>query len=1315
MYDYDLRSRLPSLESAIERFPLKVTPDTLLTDVLALMSQISVNQNELSNSSSVSVTSRHRSSCALVVENSELVGLLTERDIVRLTAQGRNFQGISIAEVMTHPVLALTFTDSQNLSSAIEMMRQYWIRHLPIVDRQGQLIGIVNTESIRRILQPSNLLKLRRVEEVMARQIVTAPQTASILSLSQLMTEHQVSCVVITEVGQTDGKIIPVGIVTERDIVQFQRLGMDLNSTQAATIMSAPLVCISPEEFLWQVQQEMERLRIRRLVVTDSQGELKGIVTQTSMLKVLDPTEVYGVIETLQQAVNQQTTQLQQMNRQLQGEIGNRQQAEAVLRESEQILKLFVENAPAAVAMFDRQMRYVVASKRWPIDTGLGEENIIGRCHYEVFPDLPASWKEMHQRCLTGAVEKSPEELFTRADGSIEWLRREIYPWYDSAGEVGGIIMFVENITERKLLEENLRQNQAQMRAIFAAMTDIVLVINVQKNELQIMPTTPAISDESRARILDATVEKLLQASQANPFRQAVEQALERRENVSFEYSLLVDNDRRWFSANISLISEDSVIWVARDITQLKQVEEKLDRRLKFEEMLSGISTYFINLDLDKIDRGINRALQTISKFFEVDRSYIFLFSDLGKKKIRQIYQWCAPGVPQHICDFHNLSFDRDDTSPWWTERVRQLKVCQISDVASLPPEASIEFLSQNIRSFIVLPITDDRSLLGVVRFDFLQQKRIFSEQDIAQLRLFGELLGNVMERKWSEQERQRMSELLFQEKELAQVTLQSIGDAVITTDAEGKIEYFNPVAEQLTGWKGHQVKGILLTEIFKIVNEVTRQPVENPVEKVLREGRIVGLANHTILIAKDGTEYAIDDSAAPIRDRNGHMLGVVLVFHDVTQSRQLERDISWQANHDALTGLVNRRKFEEQLKEAILGARNAKQEHALAYVDLDQFKVVNDTCGHVAGDELLRQVTHLLQKRVRNTDILARLGGDEFGLLLYQCPLDRARQIVEILRQIIQDFRFSWDGKTFTIGASVGLVGIDCDTRDLSSLLSAADSACYAAKEKGRNCIHIYRPDDCDLMRQRGERHWIARIHKALEENRFRLYCQKISPIHQGSGEEHYEVLLRLVDEEGKLIAPMAFIPAAERYDLMPAIDRWVISNFFDSYADSHVNGSQIYTINLSGASVNNPEFFSFLEEQFAQHAISPEKICFEITETTAITNLEQAAKLIHSLKEIGCRFALDDFGSGMSSLVYLKNLPVDYLKIDGSFVRNIADNPIDYAMVESFNQISHVMGIQTIAEFVENESILEKLREIGVDYAQGYCIDRPSPCLFK
>ena len=444
----------------------------------------------------------------------------------------------------------------------------------------------------------------------------------------------------------------------------------------------------------------------------------------------------------------------------------------------------------------------------------------------------------------------------------------------------------------------------------------------------------------------------------------------------------------------------------------------------------------------------------------------------------------------------------------------------------------------------------------------------------------------------------------------------------------------------------------------------------------------------------------------------------------DITQSRQLEHQLFWQTKHDALTGLYNRQEFEVQVSEAIATSKESMSQYALCYLDLDQFKVVNDTCGHVGGDELLLQLTILTKKLIRSSDILARLGGDEFGILLKQCSLDEAEKVANTIRALIQGFRFSWEDKIFTLSVSIGLVAIDRDSHNFSSVLSAADAACYAAKEQGRNRVFVYRHDDHELTRQRGERQWVVRITRALEEDRFCLYCQKIISLQENDTKEHYEILLRLLDEEGKLVPPMAFIPAAEHYDLMPTIDRWVIATFFASYSNycqsqetvsRNYRSDVIYTINLSGASINSDLFFSFLKEQFALYPISPGTICFEITETAAISNLAKAADFIHELKQLGCLFALDDFGSGMSSLAYLKNLPVDFLKIDGSFVKNIITDPVDYATVDCFNRIGHVMNMQTIAEFVENEPIIEKLRSLGVDYAQGYGIDKPKPLSFN
>ena len=560
--------------------------------------------------------------------------------------------------------------------------------------------------------------------------------------------------------------------------------------------------------------------------------------------------------------------------------------------------------------------------------------------------------------------------------------------------------------------------------------------------------------------------------------------------------------------------------------------------------------------------------------------------------------------------------------------------------------------------------------------------------------------------------ERKRAETAVFDEKEKAQVTLQSIGDAVITTDAEGRVEYLNPVAEDLTGWETREVKGKALSEAFNILNEATRQPVENPVSRALREGRVIAVADQTVLVNRRGQEIAIQDSAAPIRDRAGNMIGAVMVFHDVSKERRLRRALAYQASHDALTGLINRREFENRLNAALLLSRSNRQlTHALLYLDLDQFKVVNDTCGHQAGDLLLKQVTGVLQTRVRDSDTIARLGGDEFGILLQDCTLDGAEKIADSLRQAIRDYRFEWQDRAMNIGVSIGIVEMNGSSESLTSAMSAADVACYAAKDSGRNRVHTYQHGAAPERHR--EMQWVSRLTRACEENRLELYYQPIVPIGNNKDPRgHYELLLRMRGEQGELIHPAEFIPAAERYNIMPMIDRWVVSQALGTLAHYRTDGAgsgYTLSINLSGTSLNDDRFLEFLINELQTYDLSPGAVCFEITETAAISNLANVVHFMKEFRQRGCLFSLDDFGSGLSSFMYLKNLPVDYLKIDGQFIQNVTTDHVDRSMVEAITQIGHAMGIKTIAERVETAEVLQCLAEIGLEYAQGIFIAPP------
>lgn len=557
-----------------------------------------------------------------------------------------------------------------------------------------------------------------------------------------------------------------------------------------------------------------------------------------------------------------------------------------------------------------------------------------------------------------------------------------------------------------------------------------------------------------------------------------------------------------------------------------------------------------------------------------------------------------------------------------------------------------------------------------------------------------------------------QMDDELHREKEQIQITLQSIADAVISTDSRGLITYLNPVAEKLTQWSNEEASGQPLMKVFNIINEETGQPATEIVRRVLREGVAVGLANHTVLINREGGKRAIEDSAAPIRDSRENITGIVIVFHDVTHARKMAQEMTWQASHDALTHLANRHMLEKHLGNLIESISDTKPQHAFLYIDLDQFKIVNDTCGHIAGDELLKQVAVLLKSQVRDVDIVARLGGDEFGVLLESCPVAQAEHIAQGIREAIQEFRFVWEEKVFTIGLSIGLVPITSALLSLNDIMRAADIACYAAKDIGGNRIHIYHADDEELSVRQGEMEWISRIHNALEQDRFVLYQQRILPLKTNgdANKYHFEVLLRMLGKNNELISPMMFIPAAERYNLMPAIDRWVIKNAFSEIKRLRAHEDvDFFSVNISGQTLGDDGILDFVIQELRNNRVAEHEVCFEITETAAIANFPQAIEFISTLKNKGCRFALDDFGSGLSSFGYLKNLPVDFLKIDGTFVQDMLNDPIDRAMVESINSIGQLMGIETIAEFVETEAIASGLLSIGVNYGQGFGLCKP------
>jgi len=560
---------------------------------------------------------------------------------------------------------------------------------------------------------------------------------------------------------------------------------------------------------------------------------------------------------------------------------------------------------------------------------------------------------------------------------------------------------------------------------------------------------------------------------------------------------------------------------------------------------------------------------------------------------------------------------------------------------------------------------------------------------------------------------RKQMEQALFEEKERAQVTLRSIGDAVITTNAKGIVEFLNPIAESLTGWSSDEAKDQALENIFNIIDERTRQAAPNPVARCLQRGEPVGLESNTSLISRAGSEISIENSAAPIQDKAGNILGAVMVFKNVTRQRQMAREIAHHATHDPLTGLVNRREFEKRLEHAVASSLEQGYRHVLCFLDLDQFKIVNDVAGHAAGDELLKQVAVLLQDKLRERDTLARLGGDEFGLIFANCPMENAFEIAETLIAEIRNYHFAWDRQTFQIGASVGLVAVAGELDNSSEVLRKADMACYTAKNNGRNQVHVYQAEEGESALRHREILHVADLSSALKQDRLRLYCQPIIELANNDGSvKHYEILLRMLDNKGDLVLPGTFIATAERSGIMVAIDRWVIETMFHYYMDvfSSTMDSEI-AINLSGNSISDESLPKFIHEQFIKTNMHANKVCFEITESTAIHNFSQAKHFITEMKKLGCQFALDDFGSGLSSFTYLKKLPVNYIKIEGGIVSDMLENKVDSAIVAAINQIGHTLDVRIIAKHAETQLIIDRLKDLGVDFAQGYGICEPIP----
>ncbi len=531
---------------------------------------------------------------------------------------------------------------------------------------------------------------------------------------------------------------------------------------------------------------------------------------------------------------------------------------------------------------------------------------------------------------------------------------------------------------------------------------------------------------------------------------------------------------------------------------------------------------------------------------------------------------------------------------------------------------------------------------------------------------------------------------------------------AVVGLDDKNRIFFANAAASRLAGIEQAELAGRAFESAYPLRSASDGSPVT--VEQLQAAVGGAAPAMRAVLSDVADNEHVLDISCASEGSAGRRI--AFLAMEDVTVPRGISIELFWQAHHDALTALMNRRGFEEQLRKAIGVGGEPDKQHTLLFIDLDRFKLINDSGGHAAGDEFLRQIAAVLRGRVRTTDVLARMGGDEFAVLLHACPVEQALRIANAIRQDVSNFRFVWREKVFHVGASIGLVVLSDPAASAEEVMEQADTACYAAKEAGRDQIRVYHAKAAS-QQPRAEMNIVETIHDAIERNGFRLFRQRIAGLDGATAaNRHFELLLRLVDREGKIVPPMVFIPSAERHNMMQAIDRWVLSHALPAIrreCETTPDNPPVFDINLSAESINDSRFPAFVREQLALHNVPAASVCFEITETLAVANLSKAAELIRELKGLGLRFALDDFGAGMCSFAYLKHLPVDYVKIDGAFVRDMFAEPMNREVVSAINNIAHSLGMKTIAEFVETEGALNRLREMGVDCAQGHAVGRP------
>jgi diguanylate cyclase (GGDEF)-like protein/PAS domain S-box-containing protein len=949
--------------------------------------------------------------------------------------------------------------------------------------------------------------------------------------------------------------------------------------------------------------------------------------------------------------------------------------------EAEELFRLMVEDIKeCAVFLMNPSGIITVWNKSAEEIKGYSAEEAIGQ-HLSLLyteEDNARGWPAHNLKAAATDGFFREESWRKRKDGSLFWALISLTALRDENDNLLGFSKVTMDLTRHKLLEQSQKE-QNEINRILRLINAGTWKWNIQTDEVEISPHFATLLDVPRYKSVLHFDEWIHYVNQADR-KAALKQLLAVRDqapHAKFEAHVRIntkDDSFRWFYVCADWYRETlgapmMLMGVCVDIHDLKAVQ---DGQLQLIQQLREERNRYAHI-LDQLPSAIILAEAPSGKLTYQNRAAERILGR-GLAAIDSYHDYGA----YHCIDVNGKRIKAEDLP--LARTIINGEARRTEEIVYERPDGS--------RSHCTI------TTASILDSDGVSRVAVAVMHDVSNLK-----------------EAQLSSAT---EKERAQVTLAAITDGVIATDTLGAITSINPVAEYMTGWKKDDALGISISSVVQLGDESGNKiSILESVQRCLVERKVVHIQPHATLTSKDGQRHSIESEIAPIALSDGNVIGTVHVFHDVSESRRLVRRLSFEASHDALTGLVNRREFEARLKRTLERAKQSEHGAALLYMDLDQFKIVNDTCGHSAGDELLNTLAQVYWEHVRDRDTLARIGGDEFALIIEHCSIKEAVAVADKILEATRNFRYSCKGRMFQLGVSIGLIPIDANTGSMEEALRQADHACYVAKETGRNRIYVHKSGASELALRHNDMHWITRLQEAFQNDQLQLYFQPIVPIDDSNAGMHYEILLRLKNGNNDPIRPGKFLPAAERYDVMPSVDRWVLKKSLDWLGENpeHLADLKMCTINLSRRTLADQTFQQYAADLLDATIVPADKLCFEITENGAIANMQKTISFINALSERGCHFSLDDFGTGMTSFAYLKQLPVDFIKIDGSFIQKMLSSEIDYEMVRFTNDISHMMGRQTIAEYVTDQSILSNLKDLGVDFAQGYLIGKPQP----